>query len=150
VGSLYFPSQPANNTGRIWWMTQSAFNGGDPLHHNNGVIDYNTFSKTTGGQNGSTTWGAALEGQKAQYFGDSCVVAYGFDCLKGGEELMADGISVLGQAGSQIVTIWGMTVPSAGASAFSAAFPSGLLLNIFLTRTRYIVLRSGSLRIEGV
>jgi hypothetical protein len=149
-GSLYFPSQTANNTGRIWWMTQSAFNGGDPLHHSNGVIDYNTFNKTTGGGAGSTTWGSAIEGQQAQYFGDTCIVAYGFDCLKGGEELMADGISVLGQAGSQIITNWGITVPSASASAFSAAFPSGFIMNVYLTRTRYLLLRGGSVRIEGV
>ena len=79
-------------------MTQSSFNGGDPLHHNNGVIDYNTFTKTTGGSNANTTWGAALEGAQTQYFGDSCIVAYSFDCLKGGEEEQAGGISVLGQA----------------------------------------------------
>lgn len=92
----YFPSQPANSVGRIWWMTQSAFNGGDPIHHNNGTIDYNLFTKTTSPTAPATSLGTF--GLPQQVFGDSAVIAYSFDCLKGGEELMADGISVLGQA----------------------------------------------------
>ena len=100
VGSLYFPSQESVNAGSIFWMTQSAFNGGEPIHHRNGLIDFNLFQKTTGPTGGNLTnaYGNSATNGKYQYFGDSCVVAYGFDNFKGGEMLDADGISVLGQA----------------------------------------------------
>ena len=94
-GSLYFPSQAATNSGSIFWMSQSAFAGGEPLHVRNGIIDYQTFKKTTGPQPaGSLITGTT----RIQYWADSCVIAYGFDNYKGGEPLDADGISVLGQA----------------------------------------------------
>jgi hypothetical protein len=69
------------------------------------------------------------------------VLAYSFDCLKGGEELMADGISVLGQAGSQIQT---------NVTLNGTLITNGVLATIHLTRTRYLVLKNGSLRVEGV
>jgi len=150
VGSLYFPSQECVNTGGIFWMSQSAFNSGEPIHHRNGVMDINTFSKTTGplpvGFNVTSiynpTSASNTNGQK-QYFADSCVIAYGFDNYKGGEPLDADGISILGQAGSQIVTL--LRVAPNG-----TYFTSGILPNIHLVRTRYLVLKNGSLRVEGV
>ena len=81
VGSLYFPSQEAVNTGSIFWMTQSALNSGEPIHHRNGLIDVTTFSKTTGpGPVGfcvtsvySPTAASNTDGMK-QYWGDSCVI----------------------------------------------------------------------------
>lgn len=150
VGSLYFPSQEAVNTGSIFWMTQSAFNGGEPIHMRNGVMDICTFSKTTGpgpvGFNVTSiynpTTASNTNGQK-QYWGDSCVLGYGFDNYKGGEPLDADGISVLGQAGSQLVTL--LRVAPNG-----TYFTSGIIPNIHLERTRYIVLKNGALRVEGV
>lgn len=150
VGSLYFPSQEATNTGAIFWMTQSAFNNGEPIHHRNGLIDVNTFSKTTGAAPVgycvtsiySPTSAANTNGQK-QYWADSCVLGYGFDNYKGGEPLDADGISILGQAGSQLVTL--LRIAPNG-----TYFASGVTPNIHLVRTRYIVLKNGSLRIEGV
>ena len=150
VGSLYFPSQEAVNTGSIFWMSQSAFNGGEPIHMRNGVMDICTFSKTTGpgpvGFNVTSiynpTSASNTNGQK-QYWADSCVLAYGFDNYKGGEPLDADGISVLGQAGSQLVTLL-RVAPNA------TYFTSGIIPNIHLERTRYIVLKNGALRVEGV
>ena len=149
-GSLYFPSQEAVNTGSIFWTSQSAFNGGDPIHMRNGVMDIATFSKTTGPQPVgfnvtsiyNPTSASNTNGQK-QYFADSCVIAYGFDNYKGGEPLDADGISVLGQAGSQLVTL--LRVAPNG-----TYFTSGIIPNIHLERTRYIVLKNGALRVEGV
>ena len=81
VGSLYFPSQEAVNTGSIFWMTQSALNSGEPIHHRNGLIDVTSFSKTTGaGPVGycvtsvySPTTASNTNGQK-QYWADSCVI----------------------------------------------------------------------------
>lgn len=139
-GSLYFPSQEAVNNGSIWWMTSSAFNGGEPLHVRNGIIDINTFTKTTG----PAPVGFNVTGvTQKQYWADSCVVGYGFDNYKGGEPLDADGISVLGQAGSQLVTLLRIA-PNA------TYFPNGVTPNIHLERTRYIVLKNGALRVEGV
>ena len=67
----------------------------------------------------------------------------GFDNYKGGEPLDADGISVLGQAGSQLVSLIRIA-PNA------TYFASGVTPNIHLVRTRYLVLKNGALRIEGV
>jgi len=136
-GSLYFPSQEAVNVGSIFWMTQSAFNGGEPLHIRNGIMDYQTFTKTTGplGQNVTGT-------SIVQYWADTCVVGYGFDNYKGGEPLDADGISVLGQAGSQLVTLLRI--------APSGTMGSGITPTIHLERTRYLVFKNGALRVEGV
>ena len=129
-------------------MTQSAFNGGEPIHHRNGLIDFNTFQKSTGpapvGYNITNAYGVAGAGNgKAQYWGDSCVVAYGFDNFKGGEALDADGISVLGQAGSQIVTL--LRIAPNG-----TYWTNGVIVNVHLERSRYLVLKNGSLRVEGV
>ena len=147
VGSLYFPSQEAVSTGSIFWMTESAFNGGDPIHHRNGVIDINLFTKSTGpapvGYNITNAYANTAGNGGKQYWGDSCVVAYGFDNYKGGEALDADGISVLGQAGSQVVSL--MRVAPNG-----TYWTNGVLFNVHLERTRYLVLKNGSLRIEGV
>ena len=139
-GSLYFPSQEAVNNGSIWWMTSSAFAGGEPLHVRNGVIDYQTFTKTTGP--GPAAVNITGVTQK-QYWADSCVIGYGFDNYKGGEPLDADGISVLGQAGSQLVTLLRIA-PN------TTYFTNGITPNIHLERTRYIVLKNGALRVEGV
>ena len=139
-GSLYFPSQEAVNNGSIWWMTSSAFAGGEPLHVRNGIIDYQTFTKTTGPAPAAVNVTGVTQ---KQYWADSCVIGYGFDNFKGGEPLDADGISVLGQAGSQLVTLLRIA-PSA------TYFPSGITPNIHLERTRYLVLKNGALRVEGV
>ena len=143
VGSLYFPSQEAVNTGSIFWMTQSAFNGGEPIHHRNGCIDLNTFSKSTGPApvafNITAASGSGATNGKQQYWGDSCVVAYGFDNYKGGESLDADGISVLGQAGSQIVSL--MRIAPNG-----TYWTNGVQFNIHLERSRYLVLKNGANR----
>ena len=140
VGSLYFPSQESINNGAIFWNTESAFNGGEPIHHRNGIIDYNTFTKTTGpGPVGFNVTGVTQK----QYWADSCIVAYGFDNYKGGEPLDADGISVLGQAGSQLVTLLRIA-PNL------TYFTNGVTPNIHLERTRYLVLKNGALRVEGV
>ena len=139
-GSLYFPSQEAINNGSIFWTLQSAFAGGDPLHIRNGLIDINTFTKTTGPA--PVAFNVTGVTQK-QYWADNCVIGYGFDNFKGGEPLDADGISVLGQAGSQLVTLL-RVAPNA------SYFPSGVTPNIHLERTRYLVIKNGAVRVEGV
>ena len=145
VGSLYFPSQEAVNTGSIFWMTQSAFNSGEPIHHRNGCIDYNLFVKSTSAAGLAITSSvqSSAGGYTNQFWGDSCVIAYGFDNAKGVEPLDADGISVLGQAGSQIVSLMRIA-PNA------TYWTNGVVFNVHLERTRYLVLRNGALRVEGV
>jgi len=130
------------------------------------------FSKTTspnGYQTTSSTYNPALTGNAptytvstgtpSQYWGDAAVIAYGFDNYKGGETLDADGISVLGQAGSQIVSLLRINPYTGAAASVSGAgltvaqraqIGSGVTPNIHLERTRYLVLRMGSLRVEGV
>ena len=147
VGSLYFPSQESVNASAIFWNTESAFNGGEPIHHRNGIIDLCTFQKTTGpapvAYNVTSAYGAGPSNGAKQYWADNCVIAYGFDNYKGGEALDADGISVLGQAGSQLVTLLRIA-PNA------SYFASGVTPTIHLERTRYLVLKNGALRVEGV
>ena len=92
TGSLYFPSQPANSLARAFWMSCEAFNGGEPLHAYNGVVNWNTYGLTTkndGTQPASATYNT---GQLA--WDDKFVLAYNFDNFHGGEELDADGVSV--------------------------------------------------------
>jgi len=169
VGSLYFPSQECNNLSAMFWMSQSSYNHGEPLHQQNGCMDYNLFSKTTsynGFPTTSATYNPAANGQSfvaatantagqnLNYWGDSCVLSYGFDNFKGGESLDADGISVLGQAGSQIVTLLRIQPNVGTADSTSivgrAYIGSGVTPTIHLERTRYLVLRMGALRVEGV
>lgn len=133
-GSLYFPSQEANSDARAFWLTQTAF--GEAINDRNGTIDWNLFRKTTGPA------GQAYEGQIQQYWGDSCVLAYSFDNFKGATPLDADGISVIGQAGSQLVVLL--------RNSINAGFTNGVTPTVSLVATRYIVLRGGALRIEGV
>ena len=61
---------------------------------------------------------------------------------------------MLGQAGSQIVTLLRIapyTGTNANTNATTRAYiGSGVTPNIHLERTRYLVLRQGSLRVEGV
>jgi hypothetical protein len=92
TGSLYFPSQPANSLARAFWMSQEAFNGGEPLHAYNGVANWNTYGLTTSSAGALTSPGTYNVGQLI--FNDKFVLAYNFDNFHGGERLEADGVSV--------------------------------------------------------
>lgn len=135
IGSLYFPSQPANSLARAFWMSQQAFNGGEPLHAYNGVANWNTY--------GLTTEAAGTLSQLATYnvgqlkYNDKFVLAYNFDNFHGGEKLEADGVSVLGQSGSQAIVIL-RNNPT-----------ESLTPTVSLIATKYLHLKSGGLRIVG-
>ena len=92
TGSLYFPSQPANSLARAFWMSQEAFNGGEPLHAYNGVANWNTYGLTTATNLTLTTPSTYNVGQLIG--NDKFVLAYNFDNFHGGERLEADGVSV--------------------------------------------------------
>lgn len=142
IGSLYFPSQPANSLARAFWMTQAAF--GSPTNDRGGVANIYTYANNTV-SSGTITGGAVTNAQTLSYanplglrFADSFVIGYGFDNYKGGEALDADGVSVLGQAGSQLVAV----IRNAPAEAITPT--------ISLIATKYIQLKDGALKILGV
>jgi len=107
VGSLYFPSQPANSLARMFYMLSSAF--GEPASTDKAAIvnrhNYDTTTllngsavykqvPTAGGQFQGTL--TAADGQRFK-FSDFSPCGYCFDALKNSSEPLAnDGISVLG------------------------------------------------------
>ena len=135
IGSLYFPSQPANSDARAFWMTQSSFNNSEPLNVYNGSLNYNTYKINT------TSTGVLNEGSAfnagQQLYDDKFILAYNFDNFKGGEELDADGASILGQSGSQIVT------------QLRNGPNETITPTVSLLATKYLHLKSGALRIVG-
>jgi hypothetical protein len=143
IGSLYFPSQPANSLGRAFWMSVGSFNNSEPLNVYDGVINWNTYGNTTI----YAASGAGLVYLPATYntgqlrFADKFVLAYNFDNFKGGETLDADGVSILGQSGAQIVTQL-RNSPSVIGSG-------GLTPTVSLLATKYLHLKNGALKIVG-
>lgn len=148
VGSLYFPSQPANSLARAFYMTSAAF--GEPASTDKAAI-YNrhNYDATTlqangvvykqnpgsGGQFLGTLQAAA--GRRFPY-ADFAPKAYCFDAYKNTSAPLAnDGISILGQAGSQVVTIVRM------------ANPENVTPTIVLDATKVLVLKDGGLRVMG-
>lgn len=98
----------------------------------NGTVYVNR--PNAGGQfNGTLT----AAGTKRYAYADFAPKSYCFDAYKGGEILDADGVSVLGQAGSQIVNILRM------------ANPEDVTPLVALTATKYLVLKDGGLRVQG-
>lgn len=129
VGSYYFPSQPATTAARMFGLLQGAY--GEAVNDKSGLANRVIYEQTTAadGTGGNT--------QKA--FADMFIVGYNFDSYKntsGTNVLDADGVSVLGQAGSQVVvqiTQTGSVTPV-----------------VALIATRYLSLMNGTLRIIGV
>ena len=134
-GSLYFPSQPATSLARCSGLLQSTY--GDAINDKPGVYNIVTYGCTTAANGTVTTsWG----GNHPKFaWSDNFIVGYNFDSYKntGGTNVLdADGLSVLGQAGSQVV----VQVAQTGAVTPVVA----------LLATRYLSLMNGQLRIIGV
>ena len=138
IGSLYFPSQPANSAARLFWMSQRAF--GEPVNDRGGVANIYTYQNITNSASGAVTNAVAGLSAAASRlkWADTCVIAYNFDNYIGGEELDADGVSVLGQAGSQLI------------AQLKGTAVEGLTPTISLVATKYISLKDGALKIIGV
>jgi hypothetical protein len=148
VGSLYFPSQPANSIGRAYMMTSAAF--GEPAATDHvSVYNIDNYTQTTL-LNGATVYynaptvGGILNGGLVDYtarrfpYADFSPKAYCFDSYKNtSDPLDADGISVVGQAGSQVVINVRLNNPQ-------RATPT-----VVLKATKYIHLKNGGLRIIG-
>ena len=75
-------------------------------------------------------------------YADAYILSYCFDNLKGSERLDYDGISIVGMSGSQLIS---EVQPLGPASGFESLTPT-----VVLTRTRYLQLKDGALRIIGV
>ena len=130
VGSLYFPSQPATTSARLYGLLQSTY--GEAVNEKSGLpnrILYTTTSAVATGLDTNNKFSCS----------DMFIVGYNFDSYKntaGTNVLDADGVSVLGQAGSQVV----IQVSQTGSVTPTVA----------LMATRYLSLMNGSLKIIGV
>jgi hypothetical protein len=127
-GSIYAPSQPATTSARMFGLLQSTY--GAAINEKPGIINRNTYTATT-----------ALDGSGVQKlaYSDNFIVGYNFDSYKntGGTNVLdADGLSVLGMAGSQLV----IQVSQTGSVTPVVALMS----------TKYLSLMNGSLKIVGV
>jgi len=100
IGSLYFPSQPANSLARAFWMSVGSFNNSEPLNVYDGAINWNTYGLTTtySGNNSNLVYNPSVGNTAQLAYNDKFVLAYNFDNFKGGETLDADGVSILGQS----------------------------------------------------
>jgi hypothetical protein len=163
VGSLYFPSQPANSQSRLFFMTSAAF--GEPASTDKAAIynrhnyDSTTLATavtaggntaavgtvfkqvpTTGGQfQGDLVNGGTVAAPNFRYpYSDFSPKGYCFDAYKNTSAPLAnDGISILGNSGSQLIVIARHMNPEA------------VTPTIVLDATRVIVLKDGGLRIMG-
>jgi hypothetical protein len=159
-GSLYFPSQPLTSHARAAMATYAAY--GQPAQvGKNGIFNLKSFSQTTasnyftlpagtvalsatlptlpaGTLNGTLTAAAAGTVSARDLFADQKVLAYCFDSYKGtSDPLDFDGISVLGQAGSQLVSV------------LRVAPTEPITPTVILDATKYIQLKNGTLDIKG-
>lgn len=147
VGSLYFPQQPANSLARAFYMTAAAY-GEVANTDRSAVFNRHNYDTTTlvagtayvnrpGVGNGQFNGIVVAANNNRHQFADVAPKSYCFDAYRGGEILDADGISVLGAAGSQIVNIIRM------------ANPEDVTPLVCLTATKYLVLKDGGLRVQG-
>lgn len=136
IGSLYFPSQPSSSSARMWLQTQSAFGNPDNLTES-GVVNWYLYNNTTSSA-GTVTNSKALNVQQLA-FADKFIYAMCLDNFKSSEPLDIDGVSVLGQAGSQVVL----------QVSFASTPSEAITPNVSLIATRYIVLKNGAVSIVG-
>jgi hypothetical protein len=127
-GSLYFPSQPATTAARMYGLLTSSY--GDAVNDKPGIMNRLTYTNTSASH---TTTPLKLA------YTDNFIVGYGFDAYKntaGTNVLDADGLSVLGMAGSQVV--------------FQVSQTGSVSPVVSLHATRYLSLQNGTLKIVGV
>ena len=159
VGSLYFPSQPANSLARMFFMTSAAF--GEPASTDKAAVynrhnyDSTTLATTVQAQAAGTVFeqqpaaGGQFQGDLYNAgtvaapvyrlpYSDFAPKGYCFDAYKNTSAPLAnDGISILGNSGSQLIVIARHMNPEA------------VTPTIVLDATRVIVLKDGGLRIMG-
>ncbi len=129
IGSYYFPSQPATTDARLYGLLQQTY--GEAVNNKPGLANRNLYTQTTAAD--------GTGGNVRNAFSDMFITGYNFDSYKntnGTNVLDADGVSVLGQAGSQVV----VQITQTGANTPVVA----------LIATRYLSLMNGTLKIIGV
>lgn len=145
IGSLYFPSQPADTLARAAMTTYAAF--GEPASTDKTSVwnsqNYDTTSVPGIGifvsrpDAGGATAPPVRTTNRFNY-SDFAPKAYCFDSYKNtSDPLDADGVSILGQAGSQIVSV------------VRHASPVDITPTIVLKATKYLHLKNGGLRVIG-
>jgi len=130
-------------------MSVGSFNNSEPLNVYDGVINWNTYGVSTifSGQTTNSTLAAPLVYAPSIYntgqlgYSDKFVLAYNFDNFKGGETLDADGVSILGQSGAQVV-VQLENDPTIVSSV-------GITPTVSLLATKYLHLKNGALKIVG-
>ena len=133
-GSLYFPSQPATTAARMYGLLTSAY--GAAVNDKPGIMNRLTYTTTSLGTVALSVAGSV----PAKLINtDNFIVGYNFDAYKntGGTNVLdADGLSVLGMAGSQVV--------------FQVSQTGTVSPVVSLHATRYLSLQNGTLKIVGV
>lgn len=138
-GSLYFPSQPATTASRMYGLLTSSY--GAAVNDKPGIMNRNTYTATSA-LTAATSGAVSLSGVTPSVrlaFSDNFIVGYNFDAYKntaGTNVLDADGLSVLGMAGSQVV--------------FQVSQTGSVSPVVSLHATRYLSLQNGTLKIVGV
>jgi hypothetical protein len=130
IGSYYFPSQPATTPARMFGLLQGTY--GEAVNDKPGIMNRNLYYAS------SSVIGVGDLSQRNAY-NDCFIVGYNFDSYKntsGTNVLDADGVSVLGQAGSQCVV--------------QVAQTGSVTPVVALIATRYLSLMNGTLKIIGV
>ena len=136
-GSLYFPSQPATTLARCAGLLQGTY--GEAVNDKPGIYNIITYGTTTAANGQPTLSFGSANAYPKFAWADNFIVGYNFDSYKntaGTNVLDADGLSVLGQAGSQVVV--------------QVAQTGSVTPVIALLATRYLSLMNGQLRIIGV
>jgi hypothetical protein len=132
IGSLYFPSIPAQGDASMMTLSMSAYGSAD-TNENGSCINREIWRTTT---NAATP--TVSEGFTKFAFADSFIPAYGFQVVKGNAEPLAvDGVSLSGASGSQAVLI----LQSAPALAMSPY--------VALVALRFISAHGGAVRVLG-
>ena len=146
VGSTVYPQTAPSGDASLFNMSLAAY--GSVMQENgsitNRVLWANSTSATTAGTIGVhetavAYYGATQNATDVKFaFGDRCVIAYGFQTVKGAAEPnMVDGVSLAGSSGSQIIC----TLVSAPAVNYTPY--------IILTALRFIVAKGGASSVMG-
>ena len=143
IGSLYFPSIPAQGDASMMTCAMTAYGSADTNENgsciNRELWHVNTTAVGTGA-NWATTVPTVRAGESTSKFAfaDSFIPAYGFQVVKGNAEPLAvDGVSLSGASGSQAVLIL-QAAPAANMSPYVA-----------LVALRFISAHGGGVRVLG-
>ena len=141
IGSQVYPQVAAQGDAALFNMSLGAY--GSVTQENGSVINRqlwaNATNATTAGTPAvyETSEGVTTTSVK-YYLGDSCIIAYGFQTVKGSAEpLEVDGVSLAGASGSQIIA----TIVSAPSVAYTPF--------VALVALKFLKAQSGAVTVVG-